>query len=79
MRSLRRSEKSIAARGSRIRPLVAGLMLALAASGASLPTEAAATTHVVSNCLDSGFGSLRDTVGAATTLTNDVVDLSMLT
>lgn len=53
-------------------------MLALAASGASLPTEAAATTHVVSNCLDSGFGSLRDTVGAATTLTNDVVDLSML-
>jgi len=58
------------------RPLIVGLGLAFAASGASLPTDASATTHVVTNCLDSGSGSLRDTIGAATTISGDHVTFS---
>ncbi len=60
------------------RPLVVGLTLAFAASGASLPTDAAATMRVVTNCLDSGSGSLRDTIVAPTTMSGDTVDLSQL-
>lgn len=58
------------------RPLIAGFALAFAAFGASLPTDATATTHVVTNCLDAGSGSLRDTIGAITTVSGDKVTFS---
>jgi len=58
------------------RRLIEGLALALAASGASLPTEGVAATRMVSNCLDSGSGSLRDTIAAVTTVSNDEVTFS---
>lgn len=58
------------------RPLVVGLTLALAASCAALPSDGAATTRVVTNCLDSGSGSLRDTIGAVTTVSGDEVTFS---
>jgi hypothetical protein len=58
------------------RPLIAGFALAFAAFGAALPTDATATTRVVTNCLDSGSGSLRDTIGALTTVSGDEVTFS---
>ena len=58
------------------RPLIAGFALAFAAFGASLPTDATATTRVVTNCLDSGSGSLRGTIGAITTVSGDEVTFS---
>ncbi len=59
------------------RRLAAGLMLALTASGLSAAHYAgAATIHTVTNCLDSGAGSLRDTIAAATTLSGDTVKFS---
>ncbi len=55
------------------RPLVIGLALVLAVTGASIATDAAAATLPVTNCNDSGSGSLRDTVAAA--LSGDTLDL----
>jgi hypothetical protein len=69
-------KKAITAIGRAHRPLAAGLALAFAASGVALPTHATATTHVVTNCNDGDFGSLRFTINAVTTLSGDTIDLS---
>lgn len=60
----------------RRRPLAAGIasLFALAA-----PAVMASSTWPVTNCNDSGSGSLRDVIGAVTTLTGDTVDLTGLT
>ena len=71
-----KQKKTITSIGRRHRPLVAGLALAFAASDVTLPSAAAAATHLILNCNDSGFGSLRDAIGAVTTLSGDTIDLS---
>ena len=58
------------------RPLIVALALASGAVAASAHTAAVATTHVVTNCLDSGSGSLRDTITAGTTVNGDEVTFS---
>ncbi len=45
-------------------------------AAAIAPSSPQASTRVVTNCNDTGAGSLRDTIGAA--LSNDTVDLSQL-
>jgi hypothetical protein len=58
------------------RPLAACLALALAAAGACTAGDAEATTFTVTNCSDSGAGSLRAIIGAGTTQSGDTVDFS---
>jgi len=67
------TNNSTACVGPKRRPLTIGLFLALAATGASIATNVEAATLPVTNCNDSGSGSLRDTVGAA--MSGDTVDL----
>jgi hypothetical protein len=64
------------ARGQQKRPLAACLALALAAAGACTASDAEATTFTVTNCSDSGAGSLRAIIGAGTTLSGDTVNFS---
>jgi hypothetical protein len=69
-------KKTITSIGRAQRPLVPGMALAFAAAGVTLPIDAPAATHLILNCNDSGFGSLRDAIGAVTTLSGDTIDLS---
>jgi len=62
---------------SRRRPLCAGIASLLALSA---PTAfASPSVWPVTSCSDSGAGSLRDVIGAVTTVSGDTVDLSGLT
>lgn len=67
------TNNSTACVGPKQCPVTIGLFLALAATGASIATDVEAATLPVTNCNDSGSGSLRDTVGAA--MSGDTVDL----
>lgn len=56
---------------------MAACIAAVFSWGAS--TAMAANTWTVTSCSDSGAGSLRDTIAAATTLSGDTIDLTHLT
>jgi hypothetical protein len=60
----------------RLKPLVACLILPLAATGVTYPSIAAAATLLVTNCNDSGSGSLREILASAQS--GDTVDLRSL-
>jgi hypothetical protein len=64
------------ARDQQKRPLAACLALALAAAGACIASDAEATTFTVTNCSDSGAGSLRAIIAAGTTHSGDTVNFS---
>ena len=60
---------------ARMQPLVFSIVTLL---GLSAPAAMAATAWPVTTCDDSGAGSLRAVIGAATTVSGDTVDMSML-
>lgn len=60
---------------ARMQPLVFSIVTLL---GLSAPAAMAATIWPVTTCADSGAGSLRSVIGAATTVSGDTVDMSML-
>lgn len=60
---------------ARMQPLVFSIVTLL---GLSAPAAMASTIWPVSSCNDSGAGSLRAVIGAATTVSGDTVDLSSL-
>jgi hypothetical protein len=60
-----------------VRSLTACLVASLSDHGASARTHSIATSRTVTNCLDSGPGSLRDTVASAHD--SDNIDLTQLT
>jgi len=60
---------------ARVRPLVFSIVSLL---GVSAPVAMAATIWPVTTCNDSGAGSLRAVIGAATTVSGDTINLSAL-